>query len=446
MQNILIVDDDATFCLMLKTFLEKKGFSVKEAFSFSEALKSIKATTFNAILTDIRLPDKDGLELLRESKAKSPHTPVILMTGYGDIRTAVKAIKLGAYEYVTKPVNPDEILWTINSALREHTEKGKIPTTSQDYVAGIGDASVKLIEYISLVAPTNMSVLILGDSGTGKEFVARKIHNESSRASKSFVAIDCGALPKELSASELFGHIKGSFTGANTDKIGQFTEANGGTLFLDEIGNLSYEVQIQLLRALQERKIKPVGGNKEIVVDVRIIAATNEDLTKAVQKGEFREDLYHRLNEFTLYVPRLSERPSDLMIFANHFLQLANKELNRKVMEFDENVVTIFKSYSWPGNIRELKNVVRRAVLLTPGNIINSSALPAELNIKMTLDKVSEMIVSGDNLKEVIDHIEYEKIKSVLEKVKYNKTKAALLLNIDRKTLYNKLKLYDIEG
>lgn len=447
MQNILIVDDDATFCLMLKTFLEKKGFLVKEAFSFSEGLKHIKSSTFDVILTDIRLPDRDGLEILREVKSKSPQTPVILITGYGDIRTAVKAIKLGAYEYVTKPVNPDEILWTITSAFREHSEKGKVPTTSHDFVAGISEGSVKLQEYISLVAPTNMSVLILGESGTGKEFVARKIHNESARAHKSFIAIDCGALPKELSASELFGHIKGSFTGAHADKTGQFTEANGGTLFLDEIGNLSYEVQIQLLRALQERKIKPVGGNKEIVVDVRIIAATNEDLSKAVQSGEFREDLYHRLNEFTLYVPKLSERPSDLMIFANHFLQLANKELNRTVQEFDENVVIVFKSYSWPGNIREMKNVVRRSVLLTPGRIVTTSALPSELyNKNVTIERSSDIIVSGDNLKEVIDHIEYEKIKSVLEKVKYNKTKAAQLLNIDRKTLYNKLKLYDIEG
>lgn len=445
MPNILIVDDDATFCLMLKTFLQKKGFVVKEAFSFTEGLKNVLSSPFDVILTDIRLPDRDGLELLREVKLKSPQTPVILMTGYGDIRTAVQAIKLGAFEYVTKPVNPDEILYTIHSSLKDGIDNGKKATNSNDYVTGISELSVKLSEYISLVAPTNMSVLILGESGTGKEYVARKIHNESIRSTKPFVAIDCGALPKDLSASELFGHVKGSFTGAFSDKTGQFKEASGGTIFLDEIGNLSYEVQIQLLRAIQERKIKPVGGNKEIPVDVRIIAATNEELTKAVQKGDFREDLYHRLNEFTLTVPRLSDRPADLMIFANHFLQKANQELTRSVEEFDSAVIQAFKSYSWPGNIRELKNVVRRSALLSPGKTISAGTLPPEMINNQSIFNTAKIDVSGDNLKEVIDHIEFEKIKAVLQKVKYNKTKAAQLLNIDRKTLYNKLKLYNIE-
>jgi two-component system response regulator HydG len=301
-------------------------------------------------------------------------------------------------------------------------------------------------EYISLVAPTNMSVLILGESGTGKEYVARKIHNESQRALKPFIAIDCGALPKDLSASELFGHVKGSFTSAVSDKTGQFVEANGGTIFLDEIGNLSYEVQIQLLRAIQERKVRPVGGNKEINVDLRIIAATNEDLMKAVQKGEFREDLYHRLNEFTLQVPRLQDRQADLMIYANHFLALANKELNRTVQEFENTVISVFKSYAWPGNIRELKNVVRRAVLLTTGGIVTSKTLPVELSEVHVSSQPQVTGFEGDNLKEAIDQIEFEKIKSVLEKVKYNKTRAAQILNIDRKTLYNKLRQYDIEG
>jgi len=445
MINILLIDDDATFCVMLKTFLEKKGYSVKEAFSFSEGLKAAKSFSFDIILTDIRLPDNDGLELLTEVKSKQPQVPVVLMTGYGDIRTAVKAIKMGAFEYVTKPINPDEILFTIQAALRDGREQKAPAKSSFDYVTGISETAAKLNEYISLVAPTNMSVLIMGESGTGKEYVARKIHKESDRAAKPFVAIDCGALPKDLAASEFFGHIKGSFTGAITDKTGQFEEAKGGTLFLDEIGNLSYDVQIQLLRAIQERKIKPVGSNREIMVDVRIITATNEDLSQAVQKGNFREDLYHRINEFTLYVPRLSDRQADLMLFANHFLHQANKELNRNVQRFDDRVITIFKSYSWPGNIREIRNVIRRSVLLTKGDTVLSDTLPQEM-ISNSGTSLLTKSQSGDDLKEAIDRIELEKIKAVLEKVKYNKTKAAQLLNIDRKTLYNKLKQFNIEG
>lgn len=443
MAHILIVDDDATFCIMLRTFLEKKGFSVKEAYSFSEGKKAIVTTEFDVILIDIRLPDNDGLELLKVVKARSPQTPVILMTGYGDIRSAVHAIKMGAFEYVTKPVNPDEILWTINSASRDKSMEQH--SSHLDFVEGISKSAIVMNEYISMVAPTNMSVLIMGESGTGKEYVARKIHLESNRAKKPFVAIDCGALPKDLAASEFFGHVKGSFTSAVSDKTGQFTTANGGTLFLDEIGNLSYEVQIQLLRAIQERKIKPVGSNHEIQVDVRIITATNEDLLKEVHEGNFREDLYHRLNEFTLQVPRLCERDTDLMIFIQHFLNLANRELNRTVEQFDEKVVNVFKSYSWPGNIRELRNTIRRAVLLTKGHIVTADSLPREL-ISIGRASLIAQPSNGDNLKETIENIEIEKIKKVLEKVKYNKTKAAQILNIDRKTLYNKLKQYNLEG
>jgi two-component system, NtrC family, response regulator HydG len=443
MAHILIVDDDATFCIMLRTFLEKKGFNVKEAYSFNEGKKAILTKDYDIILTDIRLPDNDGLELLKVIKTRSPQIPVILMTGYGDIRSAVHAIKMGAFEYVTKPVNPDEILWTINNALQEKTTA---PHTSPlDFVKGISESAVKMNEYIGMVAPTNMSVLILGESGTGKEYVARKIHHESNRSKKPFVAIDCGALPKDLAASEFFGHVKGSFTGAVSDKTGQFAAANGGTIFLDEIGNLSYDIQIQLLRAIQERKIKPVGSNHETQVDVRIITATNEDLHTAVHEGNFREDLYHRLNEFTLHVPRLCERHTDLMIFIQHFLESANRELNRTVEHFDPKVIDVFKHYSWPGNIRELKNTIRRAVLLTKGAIVTPDSLPREL-LTIGEGALQDQLNNGDNLKETIENIEIEKIKKVLEKVRYNKTKAAQLLNIDRKTLYNKLKQYNIEG
>ncbi len=446
MANILIIDDDATFCVMLRAFLEKKSYSVKEAFSFAEGLKTFNSNDFDILLIDIRLPDNDGLELLKIVKARSPRIPVILMTGYGDIRTAVKAIKMGASDYVTKPVSPDEILWTIDNALGDNPDKSKDNSSPDlDYVTGISDTAVKMNEYISLVSPTNMSVLIMGESGTGKEYVARKIHHESNRATKPFVALDCGALPKDLAASEIFGHIKGSFTGAITDKTGQFTEAHGGTLFLDEIGNLSYSVQIQLLRAIQERTIKPIGSNKEIKVDVRIIAATNEDLSQAVERGDFREDLFHRLNEFTLQVPSLCDRQVDLMIFANHFLTLANRELGRTVDNFDDKVMAIFKSYSWPGNIRELKNVIRRAVLLSKSNVVTTDTLPQGL-VSSSASTLFEKPFAGDDLKEAIDKMEFEKIKAVLVKVKFNKSKAAQLLNIDRKTLYNKLRQYNIEN
>jgi two-component system response regulator HydG len=365
------------------------------------------------------------------------------MTGYGDIRTAVNAIKMGAFEYVTKPLNPDEVLFTINQALKENGKKEKKDDSRIHFIHGESAVSQKMNEYVSLVAPTNMSVIILGESGTGKEYVARKIHQESARAGKPFIAMDCGAIPKELAPSEFFGHVKGAFTGAVSDKTGHFIEANGGTLFLDEIGNLTYDVQVQLLRAIQEQKIRPVGSNKVSSVDVRLIVATNEDLVQAVARGEFREDLYHRLNEFSIQVPRLSDRNGDLFIFARNFLESANAELNKEIEGFADEVTSIFSSYTWPGNIRELKNVVKRAVLLAKGNTITSECLPREL---VTFNPSERAGLITDNLKELKDKIEYQRIVAVLEKVRYNKTKAAQMLNIDRKTLYNKLKLYNLES
>lgn len=443
MAKILIIDDDTTFCMMLGSLLSKNGFTVKTAFTFSEGLKALKTGSFDVILSDIRLPDRNGLEFLHEINYLPGKCQVIVMTGYGDIRTAVNAIKMGAFEYVTKPLNPDEVLFTINQALKENGKKEKKDDSRIHFIHGESAVSQKMNEYVSLVAPTNMSVIILGESGTGKEYVARKIHQESARAGKPFIAMDCGAIPKELAPSEFFGHVKGAFTGAVSDKTGHFIEANGGTLFLDEIGNLTYDVQVQLLRAIQEKKIRPVGSNKVSSVDVRLIVATNEDLVQAVARGEFREDLYHRLNEFSIQVPRLSDRNGDLLIFARNFLESANAELNKEVEGFNEDVTRIFSSYTWPGNIRELKNVVKRAVLLAKGNVITSECLPREL---VTFNPSEKAGLTTDNLKELKDKIEYQRIVAVLEKVKYNKTKAAQMLNIDRKTLYNKLKLYNLES
>ncbi|MFD2601368.1 sigma-54-dependent transcriptional regulator [Flavobacterium suzhouense] len=443
--KILVIDDDTAFCVMLKTFLQKKGFDVTNAFNGQEAEEFINKQVFDVVLTDIRLPDSDGLKILKRVKEISLDTQVILMTGYTDIKTAVNSIKTGAFDYVGKPINPDEILHTIGLALTKKSAKENPPakikekkssTSPLSFVKGISSDSLRLHEHIELVAPTNMSVLIIGDSGTGKEYIAQSIHLLSKRAKKPFIAVDCGAIPKDLASSEFFGHIKGSFTGAVNDKTGHFEAANEGTLFLDEVGNLSYEVQVQLLRALQERKIKPVGSNQEIQVDIRVIAATNEDLTEAVKRGDFREDLYHRLNEFSIKAPRLSERKQDIMMFANHFLAQANNDLEKDVEGFDADVTKLFKSYEWPGNLREMKNIIKRSVLLTKSNLIHLEVLPHEM-LEASKDEGS---LSGYAKAD-----EEQVIRLALEKANFNKSKAAVLLNIDRKTLYNKLKLYNIE-
>ncbi len=442
--KILVIDDDTSFCVMLKTFLQKKGYDVTNAFNAKEAEEAIRNQIFDVVLTDIRLPDSDGIQILKYIKETSFKTQVVLMTGYTDIKTAVSAMKLGAYDYVGKPINPDEILHTIEQSLKKRFEKPepvaekkeKKETSDFAFVKGASSTSNQLHEYISLVSPTNMSVLIIGDSGTGKEYIAHTIHMQSKRKDKPFIPVDCGAIPKELASSEFFGHIKGSFTGAINDKTGHFEAANGGTLFLDEVGNLSYEVQIQLLRALQERKVKPVGSNHEIKVDIRVIAATNEDLSEAVKRGDFREDLYHRLNEFCIQAPRLSERKQDIMVFAHHFLALANDDLEKNIEGFDDEVIELFMNYDWPGNLREMKNTIKRSVLLTKTNTVPIDVLPQEMRSAIELENAIPYY-SKEN--------EESAIRSALEKAGFNKTKAAKLLNIDRKTLYNKLKLYSID-
>lgn len=454
MSKVLIVDDDVTFCLMLETFLQKKGFEVQQSFSYNEAVKKIKTFGPDIILTDLRLPDHDGIDILHFALREVPGVPVVLMTGYADIRTAVQSMKLGAFDYVAKPVNPDEIMLTINRALSVQTQtEGKVSAKESEtfFVEGSSQSARKISEYVKLVAPTGMSVLIMGESGTGKEFVARKIHQQSTRNDKPFVAIDCGALPRDLAGSEFFGHMKGSFTGAFSDKQGQFEAANGGTIFLDEIGNLGYDIQVQLLRAIQERKIRRIGSTSEIPVDVRIITATNEDLKKAVLAGEFREDLFHRINEFAIQVSPLRERPDDLIIFTRHFLEQANRELSRNVRGFSPEVLDIFSRYSWPGNFRELKNIIKRAVLLSNGEIVESDTLPEELIVEASSREpvilaVKEVAETPDerNLKEAAHRSERELIVSTLVKVRFNKSKAARLLNVDRKTLYNKMKQYGI--
>lgn len=445
MSAILLVEDDVTFSEMLTRFLERQSHKVSSSYTIETAKQNFKDGNFDLVFTDLRLPDGDGIDLLNHIKSKNDHIPVVLMTSYAEVSTAVKAMKQGAFDYISKPFNPEEVLQVVKNALEvnSNTTNNKVQPSknqhlknSSDYVAGISSASKVLQEYINLVGPTTMSVLISGESGTGKEVVAKAIHLKSSRKDQPFIAVDCGAIPKEIASSEFFGHKKGSFTGAINDKKGHFESANHGTLFLDEVGNLTYENQIQLLRALQERRIKPIGSSDEIAVDIRLITATNEDLAKAVEKGDFREDLYHRLNEFSIKVPNLQERKDDLILYADFFLNQANLQLHKEIIGFSSEVLKIFQNYAWPGNLRELSNVIKRATLLTQGDIVQKEVLPMELFSKPSEIKPTSFSVKSN---------EKELIVKVLSEANNNRTKAAKLLNFSRKTLYNKLKEYDLE-
>ncbi len=439
MLSILIVEDDITFSLMLTTWLGKKGFFVRSSSSVSDAKRRLGEEAFDLVISDLRLPDSDGIDLLKWLKSTHPSLPLIMMTSYAEIQTAVQAMKLGAADYIAKPLNPDELLGKIRELAHvEEKAPARVPVPSAPdlYIEGQSQAARQLYEHVRLVAPTDMSVLVTGASGTGKEYIARRIHEQSNRSKAPFVAVDCGAIPKELAASEFFGHVKGSFTGAIENKTGAFVAAQGGTIFLDEIGNLTYEVQVQLLRALQERKVKPIGSNQEIAINVRLISATNENLRQAIEKGDFREDLYHRINEFTIRIPDLKERKEDLLLFANHFLDLANSELQKDIIGFDNDTMQLFQSYSWPGNLRQMKNVIKYATLLATGRYITRKELPEEL---------TENLSSHTNIQ--LKNVEHERdlIRKALQECGNNKTRAAQLLGIDRKTLYNKLKIYQLD-
>jgi two-component system response regulator HydG len=446
-KNILVVDDDITFCMMLQSYLSKQGYQVFTTQKAEEGLRVIRSQSIDLVLSDYRMPDKNGIELLEDLKKTHPQLPVIIMTSYGDIRLAVRAMKLGAVDYITKPVNHEELRELISSVFQQPVaagnEKRISPYEQEEFIQGQNKDWQEIEHHLQMVGPTQLSVILQGESGTGKEFVARRLHDLSTRSTQPFVAIDCGALSNEIAASELFGHVKGSFTGAMADKKGQFELANGGTLFLDEIGNLNYEIQVKLLRALQERKIKRIGGSYDIAVDVRIIAATNDELHKSLQQGNFREDLYHRLNEFTIHLKPLRERPEDITLFAKKFLTLANQELNKNIIGFDKEVLSKLTSYSWPGNLRELKNVIKRSVLLSKTEWITLDAIPTELLVKESLEK-QEAQEEGTDLKVLSENLERKKILEALEKCKYNKSKAARVLNIDRKTLYNKIHFYNL--
>lgn len=465
MKKILILDDEVNIGLLLSKFLRKHGYEVSTASTGAKAMEILKNEEHNLVLCDFRLEDADGKEMLQRIKSINPATIVIIITGYSDVKIAVDLIKGGAYDYITKPLYPDEILNTINKAF-EHAEvtgsqegavvkprsgkPGKLYKDEEGFIRGESAVAKELYRQIDLVAPTNYSIILFGESGTGKESVAHKIHAQSMRRDQPFVAMDCGSLSKELASSELFGHEKGSFTGAFQTKLGHFEMANGGTLFLDEVANLSYDIQVSLLRVVQERKVKRIGSTKEIDLDVRLIVASNENLWEAVQKGRFREDLYHRFNEFSINIPALRNRGKDILIFSDYFLKLSSLELNKELDGFSEEVINCFLEYPWPGNVRELKNVIRRASLLTESHkIVEAKSLPLEITEMSNMFSASrepviireeENGVIKTNLKNAALEAEYETILQVLKQVNFNKTKAAKILNIDRKTLYNKMK------
>lgn len=466
-KKILIIDDDLDLCTLLGRFLSKNGYDVEMAHSGAKGIAKFNEQRFDMVICDYRLGDMEGIKVLAALRKENPSVKVLMITGYSDIKTAVEVIKMGAFDYIVKPLIPDEVLSVLNKAMvqpevatvkGEAEEAGKKkspakPDKNGEYMIGKSAATKVLYEQINIVAATNYSVILYGESGTGKEVIAKTIHDLSSRKGKPFVAMDCGTLSKELAGSELFGHVKGAFTGALQDKEGHFELADGGTLFLDEVGNLSLDVQATLLRVIQERKFKRVGGNKETNVDVRIIVASNENLQEAYRKGKFREDLYHRFNEFSINLPSLRSRRDDILDFAEFFLQKTNAELAKNVTGFHDDVLQTFLQYSWPGNLREFRNVVRRAVLLTPeGEKISTSSLPWEINNIEPIHtpspeqsaKPAPMISMPPkkelDLKDAASRAEYETIMAVLQQVNFNKKKAAEVLNIDRKTLYNKIK------
>lgn len=468
-KRILIIDDDLDMCTLLSGFLDKKGYYTESAHNAAKGLAKFAEGHFDIVLCDFRLGDKDGRDVLLKIKEKSPSTIVIIITGYSDIKIAVDVIKHGAFDYIAKPLVPDEVINVIEKALTDARQGKEEPATSvkpekivipeleidDNYLVGESEIIQKVYKQVAIVAKTNYSVILYGESGTGKEVVAKTIHANSLRKGAPFIAMDCGTLSKELAGSELFGHVKGAFTGAVTDKVGHFELANGGTLFLDEVANLGKDVQASLLRVIQERKFKKIGGTKETNVDVRIIVASNENLQEAYQKGKFREDLYHRFNEFSIKLPSLRDRKDDILLFADFFLDKTKRELDRNIEGFEDEVLEVFENYPWPGNLREFRNVIRRAALLTPKGKISLNVLPWEITQSQSFEevtkghKVHQQTGSADtdlkevDLKDAAVKAEYETIMKVLREVNNNKTKAAEILKIDRKTLYNKIKSFE---
>lgn len=430
METILIVEDDRTYARTTANWLARNGMDARYVLSADAAKEFLGNNGVGLVLSDFHLGDCNGVELLEWMRAHGYRMPFLVMTGYGDIPGAVEAVKKGADNYLPKPVQTEEVLGVIRGLLGD----GRKRTAEDNFYVCKSPPAVRLQEMVRLVAPADsLSVLIRGASGTGKEWVARQIHAFSKQSSAPFVAVDCGALPRELAASELFGHKKGTFTGAVEDRNGVFAAANHGTLFLDEIGNLNLETQVLLLRALQEKRYRPLGGAEEVCTDIRLLAATNEDLELAISGGRFREDLFHRLNEFPLHVPLLKDCREDIIPLAGFFLLHANKELGKGIKGFDRDVREAFMSYPWPGNIRELKNVVNRACVLAQGDriVLKDISLPVD-------------VPPSDDYRLDMERTELEAIVKALETTGNDRKAAARLLGISRSTLYLKLKRYGL--
>ncbi|HEX67678.1 MAG TPA: sigma-54-dependent Fis family transcriptional regulator [bacterium] len=443
MARILIVDDEIKMARLLEITLKNEGYQVEKAYSSHEALKKIKSKSYDVVVTDLKMPGMDGIELLRIVKKNYPSTQVIMITAFGTIQSAVKAMKEGAFHYLTKPLNLEELKEVLKGALKvKKLEEENIllrqEILGEGEIIGKSKAIKEVMELARKVAPEDTTVLLQGETGTGKELVARAIHKLSPRKNGPYVVVNCAAIPENLLESELFGHRKGAFTGALKDKKGRIEIADGGTLFLDEIGSLSLPLQAKLLRFLETKEIQPLGSEDTFRVDVRVIAATNQDLRKRVEEGNFREDLFYRLNVFPIYIPPLRERKEDIPLLANYFLKLYSKKMNKKIEKIDDGAMELLLKYSWPGNVRELENVIERAVVLADSPIVSKEFLP--------LLPACEEITGPyqERKKRLLENFEREYFKELLQKHNGIISKVAKEAGIDRKNLYLKLKKWGI--
>ena len=449
-EKILVIDDEPDIGWLFSKILSEEGYKVLVSLNGEEGISKVKKEKPDLVFLDLKLPGMDGMEILQEIRTFDKDLLVIVLTAYETVKTAVEAMKLGAFDYLSKPVNIDRIKTTIKNAIRTQTlikdaVLRKKTTEKIDFDLIIGDSlQIKdVLDLVKKVAPHDITVMLRGASGTGKELIARAIHTNSNRADKPFVAIDCAILPDTLVESEIFGHEKGAFTGATERKLGKFELAQGGTVFLDEIGNLTPQIQVKLLRTLQEREIERLGGKKPIRVDFRLIAATNMNLEKDISAGRFREDLYYRLNVFSIYLPPLRERDGDVILLTEYFLKESNRIFKKKVKKISPNVTNLLAAYPWPGNVRELRNVIESAVLLASDTI-----LPQHMPLKIQ-EVLKQSVELPTTLKKVGKQAkckaEKELITKVLKEVNWNKSKASKMLKVDYKTLYNKIKEYNIE-
>ncbi len=446
--KILIVDDDQSMCEMLKDNLLKRGFDTAWFTSGEKAFARLKEEVFDVLLTDLKMSGMNGIELCQRVAATRPDVPVVVMTAFGSLDTAIAAIRAGAYDFVTKPVDLDILVLSLERAIRHRSLQEKVRILSeavketQRYVEIIGDSSPmrELFSNLSRMADTDASVLITGESGTGKELVAQALHKQSRRKSGPFVAINCSALPENLLESELFGHKRGSFTDAKADRSGLIMKADGGTLLLDEIGDFPMALQPKLLRALEERRVRPIGSDREIAFNARIITATNHDLESSVEDGRFREDLFYRVNVIQVKVPPLRVRGTDILLIARHFLKQFATRSGKRVTDLSRNAAEKLLSYSWPGNVRELRNCVERAVALTCFNKLTVEDFPE----KIRTHRNRHILIGSNDPTELIplEEVERRYIRHVLESVGGNRTLAARVLGLDRKTLYRKLQRY----